>query len=155
MWRRRNSAFCQWSEVRYLIVGGSNTVFGLSIIYLLKWIGGFGDVTANIIGYACGLVASFAFNAKWTFAYKGSTLPALTKFVIVLVAAYLSNLIAVVTAISVFDVNGYVAQGLGIVPYTVVGYLGSRFFAFRHHGRDALRPAYAPTPPAPRAPSSD
>jgi putative flippase GtrA len=131
MWRRRSSALWQWPEVRYLVVGGGNTVVGLSIIYLLKWIGGLGDVIANMIGYTCGLAASFAFNAKWTFAYKGSMLPALVKFVIVFLAAYLSNLMAVVTAISMFDANGYVAQGLGIVPYTVVGYLGSRFFAFK------------------------
>jgi putative flippase GtrA len=152
MWRRRNSALLQRSEIRYLVVGGGNTVFGLLIIYLLKWIGGFGDVIANMIGYTCGIVASFAFNATWTFAYKGSILPALVKFVIVLLVAYLSNLIAVVTAISVFDVNAYVAQGLGIVPYTVVGYLGSRFFAFGRRGRDPLRSAYAPTRPAANAP---
>jgi putative flippase GtrA len=137
MWPRRNNALWKRSEVRYLVVGGSNTILGLAIIYLLKWIGGVGDIVANIIGYTCGVTASFVLNAKWTFGYTHSMVPALVKFVIVLLAAYLSNLVAVVTAVSAFDINGYVAQGLGIVPYTVVGYLGSRFFAFRRRERRA------------------
>jgi putative flippase GtrA len=126
--------FFQWKETRYLIVGGANTLLGLSIIYLLKWIGGVGDVVANLAGYICGLIVSFILNASWTFAYKGNMVAALMKFVVVLLTAYLSNLVAVMTAISVLGVNSYIAQGMGIVPYTLVGYLGSRFFAFSGTG---------------------
>jgi putative flippase GtrA len=140
----------QRPDVRYIVVGASNTVLGLTIIYLLKWTGDVGDIFANMIGYTCGLIASFIFNAKWTFSYRGRMLSALVRFLIVLLAAYLANLVTVVTAISVYDANGYVAQGLGVVPYTLVGYLGSRFFAFRRRGPARLRAAHAPTQPATR-----
>lgn|GEM_PF-4035732 len=37
-----------------------------------------------------------------------------------------------------FAVDPYLAQALGIVPYTAIGFLGSRFFAFRVREDEAM-----------------
>jgi putative flippase GtrA len=120
---------------RFLAVGVLNTLVGLGTIYLCKWLGGIGDVTANIIGYAVGLANSFAWNRHWTFGHAGAVLPAIVRFVLVFLIAYLLNLGTVMAAIYV-GINSYVAQAFGIAPYTTFFYLGSRWFVFRPASRD-------------------
>jgi putative flippase GtrA len=45
--------------------------------------------------------------------------------------AYLINLATVMLLIKLVGVARSIAHALGVVPYTLAGYLGSRFFAFR------------------------
>lgn len=116
---------------KFLAVGVLNTLVGLGTIYLCKWLGGIGDVTANIIGYAVGLANSFAWNRRWTFRHTGAVLPAIAKFLAVFLIAYLLNLGTVMAAIHGFGVNSYLAHAIGIAPYTAFFYLGSRLFVFR------------------------
>lgn len=116
---------------RFLAIGVLNTFVGLATIYLCKWALETGDVIANMIGYAVGLINSFAWNRRWTFAHSGAALPAAMRFVIVFLFAYAVNLATVLAAIHVFGVNSYLAHALAIVPYTIFFYLGSKYFAFR------------------------
>ena len=46
-------------------------------------------------------------------------------------AVYLLNLATVLAAIRSLGVNSYLAHAIGVVPYTVFFFLGSRHFAFR------------------------
>ena len=45
--------------------------------------------------------------------------------------AYAANLATVLFANAHFYLNPYLSQALGIIPYTTIGFLGSRYFAFR------------------------
>ena len=119
------------SPLKFVIVGVANTLAGLFVIYLCKWLLGFSDALANISGYVIGLAVSFLLNRGWTFEHSGAVLPALARFLAVFALAYLLNLATVLVAIHSFGVNSYLAQALGIAPYTVFFYLGSRYFAFR------------------------
>ena len=119
------------APVRFLIVGIANTVVGLLSIYLLKWLLGFDDAIANILGYMIALALSFVLNRGWTFEHSGPILPAFLRFVCIFAVAYLVNLAIVMASIRVFGVNAYLAHAIGIAPYTVLFYLGSRYFAFR------------------------
>ena len=103
---------------RFLSVGVTNTLAGLLAIYAAKWFLLLGDVAANAFGYSVGLLLSFTLNSRWTFAYRGPYLPALVKFVFVTLVAYGMNLATVLGAILYFGLNGYVAQAMGILPYT-------------------------------------
>ena len=122
---------------RYFSVGVLNTFAGLLIIYATKWFFQFGDLAANATGYGIGLLLSFVLNSRWTFAYRGAQGPAFARFLAVTVVAYGMNLLTVVIAIWLLDIYSYVAQALGILPYTVTSYLGSRYIAFR--GYDEAR----------------
>jgi len=116
---------------RFAGVGAINTVFGLLIIYAGKYAFGMGDVAANACGYGAGLVLSFFLNRNWTFRHTGEALPAFLRFLLVTVVAYVLNLSCVMGLIKVVGMNGYVAQAVGIVPYALGSYFGSRYFAFR------------------------
>ena len=117
--------------LRFLVVGVLNTLIGLLAIYLGKWWLGLGDVLANLFGYAIGLCFSFAVNRSWTFDHSGALVPALMRFLVVFAIAYALNLATVLAAIRVFGINAYIAQALGIAPYTLFFFLGSRYYAFR------------------------
>lgn len=124
---RRNFA----QLVRFLSVGMLNGLISLFVIYACKGFFHAGDVAANAIGYAAGLINSFTLNSRWTFAYRGHQLPALIKFLLVAAVAYAMNLLTVLVSIDYLSVNGYIAQVLGIPPYVLTSYLASKFIVFR------------------------
>ena len=119
------------APLKFIVVGIANTFIGLLAIYLCKWLLGFSDALANISGYVTGLAVSFLLNRGWTFRHEGAMLPALARFLVIFALAYVLNLATVLIAINSFGVNSYLAQAIGIAPYTVFFYLGSRYFTFR------------------------
>lgn len=116
--------------VRFALVGVANTLLGLLVIYAAKWAGDLPDLLANLLGYIVGLTVSYSLNARWTFAFRGRHGVAAPRFVLVILVAYLAN-IATVYALLGLAINSYIAQAAGIIPYTVIGYLGAALFAFR------------------------
>jgi putative flippase GtrA len=116
---------------RFLSVGVLNMVVGLLVIYACKWFFDANDVAANALGYAAGLSTSFTLNSRWTFDYRGPRWPALIKFLLVAALAYGMNLLTVMALIHYAGVNGYIAQALGIPPYTLTTYLASKLIVFR------------------------
>jgi len=73
-------------EMKYLAVGLINTGGGLILIYLCM-AAGLGDVVANLIGYAFGLILSFFLHGRWTFSRAKLT-----------VIAYLANIRVMLSA---------------------------------------------------------
>ena len=89
------------------------------------------DAIANLFGYVCGLSLSFLLNSRWTFRYSGPQLPVIVKFLVVIGCAYGLNLVTVLGAIHLLQIDSYLAHLLGIPPYTIFSYLGSRFLVFK------------------------
>lgn len=116
--------------VRFVIVGLANSFVGLLVIYGCKWFLDMGDIPANAIGYGIGIMLGFQLNKRWTFGHNGVFLSTFLRYILVLAFAYAVNLTVVLYGIEQLNLNSYLAQALGIVPYTLVGYLGSHFFVF-------------------------
>lgn len=116
--------------VRYGLAGVINTIIGLSAIFSFKFFLGAGDIVANLAGYLIGFASSYAINSRWTFQYSGSMLAGISKYLLVIVIAYFANLLTVLVSIRLFDINSYLAHVIGIIPYTVIGYVGGQYFAF-------------------------
>jgi putative flippase GtrA len=119
------------SFLKYLVVGVLNSAVGLAVIFLAKWLGAMGDVPANLLGYVVGLGVSFAGNRGWTFRHTGASVPAALRFTLVIAIAYGFNLATVLLAIHALEVDSYLAQASGILPYTLFTFLGLRYYAFR------------------------
>lgn len=127
----KNIKYIDTTLVKYLVVGILNTFTGLLVIYFLKWQLDYDDITANILGYSVGITLSFILNKKWSFRHTGATVPSLIRFILVILVAYFSNLYTVIFLIEYLSANSYIAQAIGIIPYTLIGYLGSKLFAFK------------------------
>ena len=136
--------FPGWTGVRFAVVGVLNTLAGLLVIYTLKYLFATPDIAANLVGYAVGLTTSYTLNRRWTFAFRGPHRDAIGRFIVVTVVAYGANLALVCAAVSLFSVNSYVAQSVGVVPYTLISYFGSRFFAFAAPSPEPLAPIARP-----------
>lgn len=116
--------------VRFVVVGLTNSFVGLLVIYGCKWFLDMGDIPANAIGYGIGIMLGFQLNKRWTFGHNGVFLNTFLRYILVLAFAYAVNLTVVLYGIELLNLNSYLAQAMGIVPYTLVGYLGSHFFVF-------------------------
>jgi putative flippase GtrA len=115
--------------LRFLVVGVANTFAALGLIFIAKaWLG-LGDATANALGYALGLSLSFTLNRRWTFRHGGALGRSVPAFLLVQALAYGLNLLCVLALID-WGMNAYLAQTLGIPPYTLASYLGSRYLVF-------------------------
>ncbi len=126
--------------VRFLLVGVANTLFGLSIIYFAMYFLQLEIVQANAFGYSVGILLGFALNKTWTFGSSDHVVSSFLRYLLVLAVAYVANLATVLYTNSHFNLNPYIAQALGIIPYTIIGFLGSRYFAFRtQRGAEATK----------------
>lgn len=114
---------------KYLLVGLLNTFVGLAFIYLGMALG-LSDVIANAIGYLIGFCVSFVANSKWTFRQNRTTPGAFARFLLVTGVAYAGNLCVMLLARDGLHLDHRLAQLVGVPAYTMIGFIGSRLFAF-------------------------
>lgn len=116
--------------LRYCVVGGINTLVGYSSIFFAMSVLRFGNVAANLCGYVIGFVISYFLNKLWTFECRGRAFDSLFCYAVVLVVSYACNVAVLLVACDLLATNVYVAQLLGVVTYSALAFLGSRYFAF-------------------------
>jgi putative flippase GtrA len=116
--------------IRFAVTGVLNTCVGLGTIFLLKWTLNASDTWANLIGYCVGFTVSYFVNARWTFKYREALHGVVLRYAALIVFAYLVNLAVVHAAIDLVEINSYIAQTLGVVPYALITYLGAKFLVF-------------------------
>jgi len=118
------------SLMRFGLTGLLNTAVGLGTIFALKWFFGVPDTQANLVGYGVGMVVSYYVNSRWTFQYKQALHTKVVPYALVLLCAYLVNLATVHLLIGGLQVNSYVAQTAGTIPYSLLSYVLLRRYVF-------------------------
>lgn len=84
--------------VRYGIVGlVSNAV--LYVAYLLLSAAGVGHKTAMTSVYCAGVLGTFLFNRRWTFAHTGAIPGAMLRYVATYAIGYLFNVVSLVVMV--------------------------------------------------------
>jgi putative flippase GtrA len=130
---RTRSAVLGGSALRFGAVGLLNTLVGLLVILASRSALGLPEVAANAVGYAVGLMVSFLLNRRWTFRHQGAWGPAAGRFAVVVLLAWLLNILCVLALLD-RQVPGEVAHALGVVPYAAATYWGCRAWVFRGSG---------------------
>ena len=116
--------------IRFSGVGAVNTLVGLLVIFGTKAFLYDNDVVANAWGYVTGLCVSFLLNKTWTFQDRGPVLPGFLRFLTVFAISYSVNLGTVLFCIDWLNMNSYLAQALGIPPYTITFFLLCKYHVF-------------------------
>lgn len=129
--------------LRYICVGGLNTVLTLVVIYICKDFLAINIWVSNAIGYVAGFINSFLWNKFWVFKSSGNYLREALKFVggflicygLQLLATWLltthSPLAGGEWAIYSFVISGYgLSTLLGMVVYTVANFFYNRIVTF-------------------------
>ena len=126
-----------WTAVKFIFVGIINTVFGTAIMFGLYNLAGCSYWISSAANYFLGSILSFVLNKHFTFRNQDAIGKTAPKFVLnILVCYLLAYGIAKPLTLGLF--SGFsqqlaenIAMLLGMVLFTVLNYIGQRFFAFR------------------------
>lgn len=119
----------EYQQIRFLFVGGLNTLVGYGSYALLLFLG-LNYFLANTISYIIGIIHSYIWNKKFTFKSNNKSILEVIKFVFVYVINYLIGLGFLSLFINVFNVNEYIAGVLNLVVTTLISYFGHKYFSF-------------------------
>lgn len=116
---------------KFGIVGVANTLLTAATIWIMmKWLHS-SDYVANIVGYVVGLINSFVWNRRWTFASKSKTGVTIFKFIITFAVSYLLQLGNLYLLLHFTHIDAYLCQLLSIVVYTLVNFTLNKFYTFK------------------------
>jgi len=122
-------------RVRFVIVGGINTVLGYGLFVLFQLtvgdtIGYLGSLYAS---YVVAILVAFVLHRRFTFRVSGTgnVVIDFLRFASVHVVALVINTIALPLLVEYAHLDPLVAQALIVVVTTLVSYFGHKLFSFR------------------------
>ena len=126
-------------RVRFLIVGGFNTLFGYALFILFERTigqlidGWLGDLVSLYAAYAVATVVAFVLHRHFTYRVSGTgnVIIDYLRFVSVYLVALAINTVALPLLVEFAHLEAIVAQGLIVVITTLVSYFGHKLFSFR------------------------
>lgn len=116
---------------RFVLVGAANTAIGYALI--LIWLyAGFGDYSANVLGFAMGLPISYVLHRSLTFRarYRASG-GEMVRYVLAFLVAYGANLLAIAVGRGMGLGGTALLQAIAICTYAVLLFLLTRLIVFR------------------------
>lgn len=143
-WSRRVLAFLSDERVRFLAVGGVNTVVGYGLFALVQWwigaiISYFGSL---LVAHILTSILAFALYRAVVFGVGGRVWIDFLRFQSVYLVPLAANFIALPLLVSVLHWNVYGSQAAIVVVSTIISFLGHKYFSFR-------RKVIAPSPVTP------
>lgn len=122
-------------KVRFLLVGGFNTllgfvVFSLFTIFVFHEVP-FGYMISLVISYAVGITVGFILYRKFVYKVTGNLLADFFKFTSVYVFSIGLNLVLLPLFVQLTPIGPVLSQALVIVFTTLISYLGHEHFSFR------------------------
>jgi putative flippase GtrA len=112
--------------LRYLFVGGINTLFGYSAFALLLYLG-LHYALASFIATCSGIL--FNFNTTGRIVFKQSDHSLLFKFLLVYAQLYFINLL-LLKLMKIYAINLYLGSAATILPMAFLAYLLNKRFVF-------------------------
>lgn len=129
--------------LKFIVVGGINTVVTLFVILICKSILGLNPYLSNAFGYVAGVTNSFLWNRSWVFHSSGRMSAEAIRFLIGFGICYSMQFLFVwgTTTYSplgnmLWDICGYTLSGYGVATlggmciYTLCNFIYNRQVAF-------------------------
>ena len=122
-------------RVRFLVVGGINTVVGYILFALLQITAGhvIGYIGSLYGSYLLAVTLAFVLHRRFTFRVEGTgnRLVDFLRFASVYVVSLAANTLALPLLVELAHLDPLVAQAISVVVTTVVSYFGHKYFSFR------------------------
>lgn len=115
--------------VSFAAIGLLITAFGAVIVVFVVTLTG-NPLAANVIGYTCGLILSYALNSRFTFRQRQSAKGSL-KFLASFLIALAANLLTVYVAIYCLHAPKTMGSLVGLPIYTATFYLLCEKWVFK------------------------
>ncbi|PYF07583.1 GtrA family protein [Ureibacillus chungkukjangi] len=122
---------------KFIIVGVINTIVGTAIMFGFYNFLHFSYWTSSAANYILTSILSFFLNKYFTFQHKGSSWKSALRFAVNIAVCYLLayGIAKPVTLLVLADtgqrLQENVAMFVGMVLFTLLNYIGQRFFAFK------------------------
>lgn len=116
-------------EIRFLLVGGLNTIVGYgsySILLLFQM----NYLVANTFSTIIGIIHSYIWNRNFTFKSKEKALHEIIKFVLVYALSYILGMILLYFVVQKFGCNEYLAGFFNLIFTTLISWFGHKYFSF-------------------------
>ncbi len=117
--------------VRFLFVGGLNTLVGLGSYALLVYLGVY-FLLANLISFALGVCHSFLWNKFFTFRSKERSLSELLRFTVVYGLSFVVSNFALYLMVIELRLNTYLSGIINVLIITCISWFGHNFFSFKN-----------------------
>ena len=135
--------------LKFIIVGGLNTMVCLAAIFVCKSLLDIDPYLSNVIGYGFGVANSFLWNRQWVFRSEGHFGREMAKFLIGFGICYALQFLALwgLTTLSPlaymeWDIKGFTLSGYGVATlmsmcvYTICNFIYNRHVAFHKENKD-------------------
>lgn len=135
---RRAAKLAADQRVRFLAVGGVNTLVGYGVYAVFAWLlsGVFlGYMVALIISYAVAITLAFVLYRRFVFVVKGNVFIDFLRFASVYAVSIAANLVALPFLVEVARLSPLAAQAIVLGVTTIVSFVGHKYFSFRRSGR--------------------
>lgn len=119
-------------RVRFLVVGGWNTVIGFLCFLLCHWLvaesmGPFGTL---VLSYCIAIPHSYLTQRVLVFRSHGPWFGEFLRFLLANSAIFAANLILLPLIVAISKIDGRWVQAALVVVLTVMSYLAHRYFSF-------------------------
>ncbi|MBO4285649.1 MAG: ChbG/HpnK family deacetylase [Alphaproteobacteria bacterium] len=118
-------------KMRFLLVGGFNTVFAYAVYALLLEIIGLPYLWALIVQYFISVNVSIATMRYYVFQSKGNMLAEFLKAWSVYIGLFFLNTVGLAFLVEVLKIDALFAQGIYLVFSTIITYLLHKYFSFK------------------------
>ena len=122
-------------RMRFLMVGGINTLVGYGLFLLFDWLLGryIGYLGSLYCSYLLATVFAFVLHRRFTFraTKSGRVMIDFLRFQSVYIVTLIVNTIALPLLVQIAGLHPFVAQACVVVVATIISYLGHRHFSFR------------------------
>ena len=116
--------------LKFLIVGGSNTLVMFALYALLIYVG-LDYRLAITADYVLGICLGYALNRYWTFKSQGKPKLGFLKYCVSYVGAFVLNFVLLVGFVELFGLGEYVGQVAAIALATIAMYPLQRIWVFK------------------------
>ncbi|MDR2734407.1 MAG: GtrA family protein [Spirochaetota bacterium] len=113
--------------IKFLLVGGLNTLFGYGIFVFFRAFG-LHFVLAALCAHICGVL--FNFKTTGALVFKSHDNRLIARFFLVYAVVYFFN-ISCIWFLKQFDFNDYAAAAIVLLPQAIFSFLLMRRFVFR------------------------
>lgn len=122
-------------KLRFLLVGGYNTVFSYVLFVLFVWFGGNSFAqTALFMSYVISAFNNYLTQKFYVFNTRGHYVEEFVKCCGVWIISYFLNAVFLFLFMHFTAVDPYLAEGLAVIGVIVFNYVLLKFFAFSPSG---------------------
>jgi putative flippase GtrA len=140
--RARLLRLAQDQRIRFLIVGGVNTVVGYGLFAAFnEWVFAnvpFGYLASLVLSYAIAIVLAFVLYRRFVFVVRGNLVIDFLRFVSVYLLSIGINLVVLPIFVELLHLPALLAQAIILVVTTVISFVGHRYFSFRRSRIDPV-----------------